>query len=199
MAYLAFWFVLGVIIGVAHAEPRASLPYRNTVIREARFAYGLDAPVAMFAGQIEQESAWRPKVCSAYACGLTQFTPATARDIDARHNMGGADVLNPSWAIRALMFYDHDLYNSLTAAENCDRWAFTLSAYNGGMGNLLKDKALCARANGCNPNRWWRHVELHSGRRADFFRENRGYPEAILHKRQFGYAGWGRTISCPSS
>ena len=51
--------------------------YKRELIREARAAMGLDAPVAMLAAQIHQESLWRPNAQSKYANGLTQFTPET--------------------------------------------------------------------------------------------------------------------------
>lgn len=190
--------VLGYILGLcgsAHAEPRAAVPYRSLITREAHSVYGLMAPIAMFAGQIEQESAWRPEVCSAYACGLTQFTAATAKDISRKHDLGAPDVFNPAWAIRAMILYDADLEKSfLTVKNSSDRWAFVLSSYNGGLGNARRDQALCLGPS-CNRTLWWGHVELHSSRAAQFFRENRGYPRSILKVRQFTYTGWGGTIT----
>jgi soluble lytic murein transglycosylase-like protein len=185
--YLFLWVL------TAHAEPQSALPYRNTLIREARAEWGLSAPVAVFAGQIEQESAWNPRACSAYACGLAQFTPATAADIAPRLN--GNDVFNPAWSIRALVLYDHDLYGEVGfATRACDRWAFTLSAYNGGLGNVHRDQSLCRDT--CDPSRWFGNVELQSKRTAIAFKENRAYPETILFKRQLRYASWGETIKC---
>ena len=194
------WFVVFVFtylflwVLTAHAEPQSALPYRNTLIREARAEWGLSAPVAVFAGQIEQESGWNPRACSAYACGLAQFTPATAADIAPRLN--GNDVFNPAWAIRALVLYDHDLYGEVDfATRACDRWAFTLSAYNGGLGNVRKDMALCTAS--CDPSLWFGMVALRSSRNPLAFRENRAYPANILYKRQLGYTSWGAKVQCP--
>lgn len=200
MGHWSIWVLLGLwlatIAWAAHAEPRASLAYRNTLVRESRFEWGLNAPIAVFAGQIEQESAWNPRACSAYACGLAQFTPATAADMDKRLSTPN-DVFNPAWAIRALVVYDHDLYKQVGyAITNCDRWAFTLSAYNGGLGNVRKDIQLCRISNNCRPETWFGNVENHSARGANAFVENRRYPRAILNQRQATYSGWGAQVSC---
>lgn len=195
-AALVFLATLLAYSAVQAAVPAASA-YRDDVIRESRAVWGLSAPVAAMAGQIEQESAWRPNVCSAYACGLTQFTPATAAWIAGAHaaQLSDADVFNPAWAIRALAIYDHDLWLTVPpAAADCDRWAFALSSYNGGLVNLQRDVALC-RA-GCKPNTWFGNVELHSVRGAAAFKENRGYPRAILRQRQFTYSSWGAIVPC---
>lgn len=179
------------------AEPLAARPYRNDLIREARVVWGLTAPIAVFAGQIEQESGWRPNVCSAFACGLTQFTPATAADISRRHGLGAPDTANPLWAIRALVFYDRDLYAQLSAKTDCDQWGLSLSAYNGGIGNVRNDMSLC-RGPICRRDAWFNNVDLRSNRSAAAFRENRAYPRRILLERQFTYATWGPTVRCPS-
>lgn len=196
---LLLWAVL--IYAQAHAAgyqnepPRSSIGYRNDLIRLARFEWGLIAPVALFAGQIEQESAWRPSVCSVFACGLAQFTPPTAHDLAPRLN--GEDVFNPVWSMRALVMYDHDLYTRLTAVTECDRWAFVLSSYNGGLGNVRKDILLCRNTDSCDAATWWNNVELHSARSTSAFRENRSYPYSILRNRQLTYTSWGAKISCP--
>lgn len=194
------WLVLlwvALTASEAFAQPRAALPYRNSLIREARAEWGLTAPVALFAGQIEQESAWNPRACSPYACGLAQFTPATAAEVGRRITIPN-DVFNPAWAIRALVLYDHELHAQLdNATTDCDRWAFTLSAYNGGLGNVRKDVRLCTAA--CDQHKWFGNVENHSQRSAANFRENRAYPATILGRRQLTYSTWGAIIPCPSS
>jgi soluble lytic murein transglycosylase-like protein len=186
----------------AFAEPRASLEYKRDVIREARAVWGLDAPIALFAGQIEQESAWRPKVCSPFACGLAQFTPATADWISGAYpkELGDRDPFNPQWAIRALVTYNRRIFDTaVPSASECDRFGFTLSGYNGGPGWVTRDRRLCGSAAGCEPDRWFGHVEKHSRRAAWAMKENRDYPRRILYQRQFNYTKWGRTISCPEA
>lgn len=186
--WIALVTVMCIAFPVQHAkaEPIAARQYRAELTRVAHAVYGLDAPVALFAGQIEQESGWNPHVCSTVACGLAQFTGPTAHDIGIRHReLAGADVFNPSWALRALVTYDRDLRKALPD------WAFALSAYNGGMGNVRRDQALCMSR--CSPYVWFGNVELKSARGAAAFVENRNYVRNILHRRQFGYVTWGAT------
>lgn len=178
--------------------PREALKYQRDLIRNARVVWGLTAPIAAFAGQIHQESRWNPDAKSAFAGGLAQFTPATATWIAGVYpaELGSNQPFNPVWALRALVQYDLHLWNRVSGADSCERFAFTLSAYNGGPGWVTRDKKLAQRS-GADPERWFSHVELYNaGRREDFFRENRGYPQRILKRLQYLYAAWGPMISC---
>lgn len=197
IAWLALILFFTVCVGISRAEPVAALQFKRQLIREVHYRWGLEGPVAVMAAQIAQESGWRPEVCSLYACGLTQFTPGTAAWI--KHldpELASGNRFDPRWAIRAMVLYDHRLYNQVPkTASDCDRWAFVLSSYNGGLGWLRRDVDLCRRTPGCDPTRWWGNVEKYS-RRADWaIRENRGYPRRIL-SNQHTYAHWGRQVEC---
>lgn len=177
--------------------PRAAETYRPELIRSARFSWGLEAPVAVLAAQIEQESAWNPRAVSrAGAQGLAQFMPATAEWLPSViPSIGEAAPLSPAWALRALPAYDKWLWDRISAADAYERMAFTLSAYNGGQGWVARDKRLAAQR-GLDPDRWHNHVaEVNAGRSAPNWRENRAYPRRIL-ARQDAYvrAGWGPGI-----
>lgn len=181
----------------AAEPPRASLQWRNEVIRTAREIWGLNAPVADFAGQLHQESGWAPDACSpAGAQGMAQFMPATAKWVSQLYpELHENKPFNPAWAIRALVQYDHQLWNGLVAKDNCQRMAFTLSAYNGGQGWVNRDKKLAA-AKGLDASIWFEHVErVNAGRSAANWRENRHYPEAILYQHASRYLQWGQA-SC---
>jgi soluble lytic murein transglycosylase-like protein len=180
-------------------EPAAARQYQRALTREARALWGLDAPIAVMAGQIHQESAWNADAKSAYAGGLAQFTPATADWISGAYpkDLGERQPFNPAWAIRALVRYDFDLYGKQGIVPNaCDRWAFALSGYNGGPGWIARDRKRCISSSGCDPKLWFGHVELHSPRSAAAFKENREYPKRILTRHQAIYARWGGTIAC---
>ena len=127
--------------------PTAAQPWRRTVTREAQAVWGLQAPVSLFGAQIHQESHWAPGARSVYAAGLAQFTADTAKDMARWYpELGPADVYDPRWAIRALVRYDYRLYGRLAdTASDCDRWAMTLAAYNGGLGWVQRDRTLCSR------------------------------------------------------
>lgn len=180
--------------------PARAAKYERALIREAQRVWGLNAPIARFAAQIHQESAWRPDVCSPYACGLAQFTKATARDMCLWYkDLCPVNTFDPRWALRALVLYNKRLYDALEglAATSCDRWAMTLASYNGGRGWVLRDRRL-TRQRGDDPTRWWGHVEKHSNRAAWAFRENRGYPRRILRRLEPIYlaAGWPGELVC---
>lgn len=188
--------------GAAHGGelPSAARVWQPTVIREARAVWGVSAPASLFGAQIHQESHWDASARSAYAAGMAQFTAATARDMARWYpELGPADAVNPRWAIRALVRYDRRLWSNLAdTATDCDRWAMTLSAYNGGSGWLTRDRALCRREIACDPSRWWGQVERQT-QRADWARaENRAYPSRILLTLQPRYedAGWPGAVAC---
>ncbi|MBI4804447.1 MAG: transglycosylase SLT domain-containing protein [Desulfovibrio sp.] len=178
--------------------PAQAARYRADLTRCARVHWGLDAPVATFAAQIHQESRWRADAKSPVgAQGLTQFMPATARwmgNIDPE--LADAQPYNPGWALRALAAYDHWLWERVEASTPCDRMAMTLSAYNGGLGWVGKDKAL-ARKRGADPLEWFDSVErFNAGRNPAAYKENRGYPRRILLELEpvYATAGWGRGV-----
>lgn len=177
--------------------PARSLPYKRMLIREGRAVLGLTAPISMFAAQIQTESAWRPGAHSIYAAGLAQFIPSTADAMAEKYQeLADDDPLNPQWAIRALVRYDRDLYQPIRAISDCDRWAFTLSAYNGGPGWIARDRALCVRHGRCNPLGWWNNVERFTSRSKSNAQQNREYPRRILKLYQPAYRSWGGYVSC---
>ena len=205
--------------------PASAKTYRALLVREARLAWGIDAPVATFAAQIHAESAWDIHAVSpAGAQGLAQFMPSTAtwissifpdlrlgnlgmgtgREGDDTPSLPHEDAAKdgapfcPHWAVRAMLRYDHWLVARVTARNACERMAFALSAYNGGLGWVQRDKRL-ARNKGIDPEQYWGGVEtVNAGRSAANFRENRDYPRRILLKLEPVYeaAGWGGGL-CP--
>ncbi|KFX21262.1 transglycosylase SLT domain-containing protein [Pectobacterium betavasculorum] len=181
----------------ADTIPRAAQTYRSDVIRSARLDWGMNAPIADFAAQLHQESGWNPGAVSPVgALGLAQFMPTTADWFsgivpELRTNQ----PLNPVWAIRALTGYDRWLWTRISASNDCERMAMTLSSYNGGLGWLQRDKQR-AKIAGKDILRWFDHVEtVNAGRSAANWHENRHYPDRILHQLAPRYLSWGRA-SC---
>jgi soluble lytic murein transglycosylase-like protein len=193
--------------------PAQASIYRAQLTREARAAWGLEAPVALFAAQVHQESVWREDARSPVgALGLAQFMPGTAAWIAQLYpaDLGDAAPLDARWALRALVTYDLWLWERLTEFrdDGLHRWGATLAAYNGGLGNVRKDRQLVyterserAAARGvpklrdsCDPavSHWFCCVEHHSNRSAAAFRENREYPRRILFLLwpRYQAAGW---------
>lgn len=180
----------------AASVPAAAEQHRRTLVRAAHAEWGLGAPVATFAAQVHQESAWRVNARSPVgAQGLAQFMPATAdwmAEIYPR-SLGPAQPYNPGWALRAMVAFDRWLYERNQAVSECDRWAFVMAGYNGGNGWVNRDRRL-ASAKGADPLAWFDSVERHNaGRSAANFRENRHYPRAILLRWEpmYAAAGWG--------
>lgn len=182
------------------------------------------APFPSFlAGQIEQETCismthskcWSPraelKTKRENGIGLGQATRAYNADGSVKFDtIGDLRRLHPelsgwSWKqrynaayqLKGLILMDRDLWHRVKAAESdSERLAFTLSAYNGGMGGVLQDRRLCANTPGCNPNRWKGHVErtslkarkATSGYGKSFFEINREYVSNILEVRRQKYS-----------
>ena len=198
---LALWIFGGV--PVAHAAetviPRAALQYRAQLTREARAVWGMDAPVALFAAQIHTESWWRnDTVSSVGAQGLAQFMPSTAKWLPTvAPETGRPAPFDPRWSLRACVTYDKWLHDRLRPMRGAslaigEHMAFMLSAYNGGLGWVGKDRALAARP-GRNPDRWFGHVsDVNAGRNKSAIKENRRYVTLIFQRLSaYVAAGWG--------
>lgn len=194
-------FLLGFCAGgvrAGDAIPRAALAYQADLTRVARFHYGLEAPVATLAGLIHQESHWRSEAVSPVgAQGLTQFMPGTTTWIASLYpELSDARPFDPRWSVRAMVRYTVWLNARIQAVGPCEQWAFVLSAYNGGLGWVYRDKRL-ASAEGADPLAWFDSVErFNDGRSAANFRENRHYPRVILLRWEPLYYGasWGAGV-----
>ncbi|MEG0920637.1 MAG: lytic transglycosylase domain-containing protein [Comamonas sp.] len=173
-------------------SPRESLQYRDTLIRTARAVWGMDAPVAVFAAQVHQESAWKPGAVSKVgAQGLAQFMPGTTTWIATLDPaLSTQEPFNPAWALRALVTYDQWLYaRAPVRYTNHDRMWVALRGYNGGLGHWQAE----ARASGVRePSREQVDAACGTARRARLHcKENLGYPHRILVELQPRYAAWG--------
>lgn len=194
--------LLACALPVAAVTPEVPTRLRLLVESSATSEFGLDAPTALFAAQIHQESRWEPEAASAYAHGLTQFTPATAAWIATLYptELAPADPWDPAWAVRAQMRYMRDLVRQFAdGATRCDDWAFALAAYNGGPGWVRRDQRQAVAA-GAPRSVWFDSVELHTQRGAAARKENRGYVRRILLTLEARYiaAGWPGAATCPA-
>lgn len=182
--------------------PAVSAVYRIKIEREASRNFGLATPAARLAAQIHQESAWNPKAASAYAHGLTQFTPATAKWLPTVcPAVGTPDPWDPDWSLRAQACYMAWLHARIApfkyagTMNRCTHWNYALRGYNGGLGWLHKERLATQRAGGDANN--WRDTERHRIRAGWAHKENTGYPRRILLALEPAYraAGWpGRPV-----
>lgn len=161
--------------------PRLAVQLLSYTVRAAHYR-GLDAASVM--GQIHQESRWNAAAHSAYADGLSQFTPETAawiakiapRELGAQSEFPARD---PRWAIRALCVYDRYLLDRVEQS-----WQSALRAYNGGLGWIRREM----RAKRCKPQEMDSETCGLSLESCRLFRsvqscaENLAYPKLILDK-----------------
>lgn len=179
--------------------PQASFLHRVKMQREVIARFGADDPLARIAGQVHTESRWNPSARSKYAEGMAQFTPATSRWLESVcPEIGPPDPWSPDWSVRAVVCYDAWLYARVSGDTACDSWAFTLSAYNGGLGWVVRDQKRAAE-HGADPQRWFGQVEQYSPRAQWALKENRAYVNRILTVAEPAYlaAGWPGKAVCP--
>jgi soluble lytic murein transglycosylase-like protein len=191
MQYICLLIVIALSPGAAHAQPipREAQRYQLTLKREAQQVWGLQAPVATFAGQVHQESRWRIDARSPVgAVGLAQFMPSTATWISGiTPGLSDRAPTNPTWALRALVTYDKWLYSRIKAADACQTMAFALSAYNGGLGWVYKRQRLSNQPGVC----LGATCNINPGITPASQAENQDYPALILLTHAPLYRTWG--------
>lgn len=176
------------------------------------------------AGQVEQESCisltnkrcWSPtaelKTSREWGIGLSQVTIMYDKNgkivMNSMEDIKRLDPtlkgwnltttrLDPTYQLRALLVYDKSIYDKFpkTITNQYEKIAFTLAAYNGGLGGTLSDRRLCQNTKGCNPDLWFGNVEKTSfkakikvnGYGKSFYEINREYPRNILTLRRQKY------------
>lgn len=225
LVFLGLSILTGLLFLAFAGQARANLPpraitYLPTLQAEAT-AHWPDMPLpSALAGQVEQETCpslkhkkcWNPttelKTSREHGFGLGQLTVtsrfdnfAEARKLDVSlRDWQWADRFDAARQLRTMILMDRSGYRRLTklVADPHERLAMALAAYNGGMGGLLSDRRVCAGVPGCDPGRWFGHVERHSlkakaavkGYGKSFFEINREYPKNILGPRQARYVDW---------
>lgn len=175
----------------AQTIPEQADQFRRPLTRYGHFVWGVSAPVSTFAAQIHQESRWNEAAVSRVgARGLAQFMPSTARWIqDAYPAELAGDVASADWGMRALVRYNRWLWDRLPSPDRCERMAFTLAAYNGGLGWVNKRRAASPTPNTC----LFAACDINPGVHPANQRENEQYPRRILLTIEPMYhaAGWG--------
>jgi hypothetical protein len=123
-------------------------------------------------------------------------------DLRARH----PDLRELSWAtiytrpdlqVRALVVMSRANWQALAQVQApMERLAMSDAAYNGGLGGVQRERRACQMTAGCDPQRWWGHVEarclksraaLYAGRSACDI--NRHHVADVLRARLPKYVG----------
>ena len=185
--------------GFAQAIPASAMKYRAELTRAAHVGWGLDAPVAVFAAQIHQESGWNSEAVSRVgAKGMAQFMPATARWWCEANAIASSACVpeNPTWAMRALVGYDRWLYDRVRGPDEFNRLWAMLRSYNGGLGHWQQEAAIVRPV--------IEHLAIDGAcgkakRHPSFCPENLAYPRRILILLQPRYQTWGRSVMAPST
>ena len=182
------------------------------------------ATPSIFAAQTEKESCinlkhkncWSPyaefKTSREYGFGFGQITIAYKADGKVRFNKFEelkqmdselknwqfVDRYNAYMQFLALVVLNKINYKALANVKTkteTDKIAMMLAAYNGGLGGITGDIRLCKNTPGCDPERWFGHVETttkkskskvngYGNSMADI---NRLYPFDILYTRREKY------------
>lgn len=68
----------------------------------------------------------------------------------------------PDLQIRGIVLMLRDNFNGLRmVADPHERMVFALPAYNGGLGGVQQERRACGLVAGCDPQKWFGHVEKH--------------------------------------
>jgi len=180
--------------------PSDAWQHRNDMLHSAWRTHGPDAPVAMLAAQIHQESGWNCNAVSwAGAKGCAQFTDATAKGMATQfpQDCQPANQFNEKWSWRCRDLLMNQLKTkpmTIASLSECDDWAFRLRGYNGSPRWTYRDRSLAEMA-GDNPDNWVVVQPYNSGRKKSAWVENTEYPVRIFRLEE-RYTSWGRTLSC---
>ena len=189
--------------GSVSSIPPGAVRYRRVLMQAWEYHFGLAEDPAIGFGQVHQESRFDCAAKNAAgSAGCAQFMPATAEWINALippevrktcPSRSGCPM-DPRWALTAMVEYDWRLWNGHAwAADDKERWAFTLATYNGGTAVTGGERAACANSRGCDPARYFEHVERFcgaTGRSTDSCSQNRQYARVILNKWAPLYHNW---------
>jgi soluble lytic murein transglycosylase-like protein len=174
--------------------PDAARSFKREYTAIARSEWGLLAPVSSLAAQIHQESGWNCRAMSPVgARGCAQFMPATAKWIgDVDHRLAGGDVYSPAWGFRAQAVYMKWLHDRVKADTPCERMAFALAAYNGGLGYVYRRQKVSNAPGRCFQST----CDINPGIAPASQKENAAYPRRILLGLEPRYmnAGWGEGV-----
>lgn len=186
---IVFAALLMVFAPRAHAGdlPAGAVKYLPILQAEQQHYWPAHPAPSVLAALVEQESCpslksrscWNPgarlKSAREEGAGMGQITRTYRADGSQRFDaladlrgQYGADLAGLTWAtvyqrpdlqLRTLVLMSRDAARPFRQAP--DMLAFGDAAYNGGAGGVQRERQACALASGCDPGRWFGHVEQH--------------------------------------
>lgn len=205
-------------LSAAHAQqlPPLALQYAPILREEIAVYWGEMSLPSALAATVEQETCyslkhkgcWNPhtelKTAREYGFGLGQITVTERFNVfnevkaldRTLKEWQWSDRYDPRMQLRALVLKEKQNYGVMTfAATDRDRLAFTFAAYNGGIGGVLSDRKVCQATRGCDPGRWFGHIQNTSlksrakwqGYGQSPFDINRDYVNNVLNVRRPKY------------
>jgi hypothetical protein len=215
----AIWFLALALLfaGQVRAEvPAAARQYLPALQAEQQRFWPDHAMPHVLAGQIDHETAcprrscWQPtarlKSAREEGAGLGQFTRTWRKDGTQRFdalqelvNRHPALLAGWSWEnvyqradlqLRALLLKARDDFNVFRpVADRTERHIFGLVSHNRGTGGVQAERRACRMTPGCDPGRWFGHVEKHcTASRAALYGQrsacdiSRHYPKDVIHR-----------------
>ena len=204
MRYLAFFITLFFYLSLAAAWPE----YRDTYFKWQLLLWPDLTPPTLVASLIYQESNWKPKAelktDREYGIGLSQitiaynangtirfdnFTEAKKKYAELKDWEYGDRFDVDKQIIYAIkeIKSTYEKFNN-PRYDNVTRLALTLASYNGGLGGILKEKALCTKDPECKDNYWFCNIANKAARSKipvkgyskSFWQINREYPVRIM-------------------
>jgi hypothetical protein len=187
-------------------------------LQEEQKQHWPDMPIrSTLAAQVEQETCpslksskcWNPKAelktAREYGFGLGQLTVTQKFDNFEEARKLDSSLRDWKWEerydarkqLRTMILMDKGGYQALTSVPDArERLAMTYSAYNGGLGGLRNDRRLCGMTEGCDPKRWFGHVEKTStksktktqGYGQSMYDINRDYVRNVMINRRVRYS-----------
>jgi len=171
------------------AVPERARPH-IPILKEEHARIWPESRIDVIASQINSESRWkenakRVEKSGVISYGLMQVLDVTLIGMRKKHmllaDVEPVQMLRARWSIRAGILYDRDMWIlcRFAAALDENRYAFMLSAYNGGFTWVQRDRSLTAER-GYGKDIWFGNVERFSRRSTWAFNINRRYVKETL-------------------
>lgn len=216
MKYLILFFVL-LSFNISAADvPKNFLVHKPILVKAIKTSWPDISMPSVIPSLVEQETCyslthsrcWSPnaklQTDREYGFGLGQLTVTNkfnafeeVKTLEPKlKGWKWEERFNPEFQLIAILAMLKRNFNIFKTSQiEYDRYAFSLAAYNGGVGGIQADQRICKNTPNCNQYLWFNNVEHTSlkkrtkvaGYGKSFFEINREYPKNILEVRRSKY------------